>query len=79
MRDCFVLLCTRFQSIADHTLLVKMVKCRVLLLDGTEFTCDVNVSMHLLVFPHFLVICVNIVHIAVYVCNVCYKLAELDK
>jgi len=56
-----------------------MVKCRVLLLDGTEFTCDVNVSMHLLVFPHFLVICVNIVHIAVYVCNVCYKLAELDK
>jgi len=21
-----------------------MVKCRVLLLDGTEFTCDVNVS-----------------------------------
>jgi len=28
---------------AGHTV-TKMVKCRVLLLDGTEFACDVNVS-----------------------------------
>ena len=39
--DCFVsVLCS-----GSHTPVGKMVKCRVLLLDGREFTCDVNVCI----------------------------------